>query len=92
MLSLLANLPTNPPTNMHTETAVRAQVVALRAFTTKISGEIARMTGLSVSTVNRIYARAIERGFNSNEDPLIHDRYVEDKPRSGRPIKQDTAT
>lgn len=77
---------------MHTETAVRAQVVALRAYTTKTSSEIACLTGLSISSVNRIYARAIERGFNPHEDPLIHDRYVEDQPRSGRPIKQDAST
>jgi transposase len=42
--------------------------------------------------MNRIYARAIERGFNPHEDPLIHNRYVEDQPRSGRPTKQDTPT
>jgi transposase len=77
---------------MHTETAIRAQVVALRAYTTKSSSEIARLTGLSTSSVNRIYARAIERGFNPHEDPIIHNRYVEDTPRSGRPTKQDTAT
>ena len=77
---------------MHTETAIRAQVVALRAYTTKSSGEIALLTGLSVSSVNRIYARAVARGFNPHEDPIIHDRYVEDTPRSGRPTKQDTAT
>ncbi|KAJ5143765.1 uncharacterized protein N7515_002552 [Penicillium bovifimosum] len=74
---------------MHTETATRTQVVALRAFTTKSSSEIANLT---VSSVNRIYARAIERGFNPREDPIIHDRYVQDTPRPGRPTKQDTAT
>jgi hypothetical protein len=59
--------------------------VALRAYTTKSSSEIARLTGLSTSSVNRIYACAIERGFNPHEDPIIHNRYVEDTPRSGRP-------
>ena len=63
---------------MHTETAIRAQVVALRAYTTKSSSEIAYLTGLSISSVNRIYARAIKRGFNLHEDPLIHNRYIED--------------
>jgi transposase len=75
---------------MQTEMAIRAQVVTLRAFTTKSSSEIANLKGLSISSVNRIYARAIERGFNPHEDPLIHDRYIEDKPRPGRPAKQDT--
>ncbi|KAF3389559.1 hypothetical protein F1880_003459 [Penicillium rolfsii] len=71
--------------------ADRVTVVALRAYTTKTSQEIAKIVDLSISTVNRIYARAIERGF----DPVhtkITDEYVEDNPRAGRSPRQDPKT
>jgi len=71
--------------------ARRATVVALKAYTTKSSAEIAALTDLSVPSVNRIYAEAIKRGF----DPIrtmVDNQYVEDKPRSGRPTKQDPST
>ncbi|OKP00652.1 hypothetical protein PENSUB_7735 [Penicillium subrubescens] len=71
--------------------ADRVTVVALRAYTTKTSSEIAKIVGLSIATVNHIYARAIERGF----DPIhtkITDEYVQDSPRTGRPTKQDPET
>ena len=61
--------------------ARRATVVALKAYTAKSSAEIAALTGLSVPSVNRIYAEAIRRGF----DPIrtmVDDQYVEDKPQS----------
>ena len=44
--------------------ARRATVVALKAYTTKSSAEIAALTDLSVPSVNRIYAEAIKRGFD----------------------------
>ena len=66
-------------------------VVALRAYTTKTSKEVAKIVGLSVSSVNRIYADAIGRGFD-----VIHtkptDEYVEDSLRAGRPTKQNPET
>ena len=68
--------------------ARRATVVALKAYTTKSSAEIAALTELSVPSVNRIYAEAIKRGF----DPIrtmVDNQYIEDKPRSSRPTKQD---
>jgi transposase len=71
--------------------ADRVTVVALRAYTTKTTAEIAKIVDLSIATVNRIYARAIDRGF----DPIhtkITDEYVKDSPRSGRPTKQDPET
>ncbi|KAJ5899945.1 hypothetical protein N7495_004689 [Penicillium taxi] len=74
---------------MKTDLAIRAQVVSLKAFTELTSSEIATMTGLSKSSVNSIYARAKERGFDHNLDCAIYDRYVEDAPRSGRPQKQE---
>ena len=43
---------------------------------------------LLTSTINRIYAKAIERGFDPNIRPMIiKDEWVEDAPRSGRPRK-----
>jgi transposase len=71
--------------------ADRVTVVVLRAYTTKTASEIAKIVDLSIATVNRIYARAIERGF----DPIhtkITDEYVQDSPRAGRPTKQDPET
>jgi transposase len=53
------------------------------------TADVAEKTGCSVRQVQRIYARAIERGFDPNESPLIlKDEWLEDAPRSGRPSKQ----
>lgn len=40
-------------------------MVGLKAYTTNSSYRIAGLTYLSVSTVNKIYARAIKRGFEA---------------------------
>ena len=72
-----------------TDLATRAQVVALKAYTTKSSAEIAYLIGITPRAVNRIYTRAIERGFDSNVDPIVRDEFVEDAPRPSRPQKQD---
>jgi hypothetical protein len=40
-------------------------MVALKAYTTKSSHEIASITYLSISAVNKIYVRAIKRGFEA---------------------------
>ncbi|OQE11157.1 hypothetical protein PENFLA_c080G06566 [Penicillium flavigenum] len=71
--------------------ARRATVVALKAYTPKSSAEIAALTDLSVPSVNRIYAEAIKRGFDPHRT-MVDNQYVEDKPRSGRPTKQDPST
>jgi hypothetical protein len=71
--------------------ARRAMVIALKAYTTKSSAEIAALTELSVPSVNRIYAEAIKRGFDPHRT-MVDNQYVEDKPRSGRPTKQDPST
>jgi transposase len=63
----------------------------MKIYTTKTSEQIAHNTGLSKATVDRIYARVIERGFDYNSSPKIIDDFVKDKPRSGRPRKQDLA-
>ena len=78
-------MPSNP------DTATRASIVALKALSGKTTREIALLTGLSISSINRIYARAIERGFDPNVLPLIvRDEHVQDGARSGRPKKLTT--
>ena len=67
-----------------TDLATRAQVVALKAYTTKSSAEIAYLTGITPRAINRIYTRAIERGFDSNVDPIVRDKFVEDTPWPSR--------
>lgn len=69
--------------------ATRATVVALKAKSGKSTREVAFLTGLSVSTVNRIYSRAIQRGFDPDLVPIIiRDEFVKDGVRSGRPRQQ----
>jgi transposase len=78
----------------NTDVATRATVVALRSpLGGYTSAEVAAKTGLSVRQVNRIYARAIERGFKPNQSPIVlRDEWLEDAPRSGRPTKQTPDT
>ncbi|KAM4057193.1 hypothetical protein HRG_014841 [Hirsutella rhossiliensis] len=79
---------------MKTDIATRASIVALKApCVGKSSAEIASLTGLPIRTINNIYARAIERGFEPNKLPLtIRDEWLQDAPRSGRPRKQAPST
>lgn len=73
----------------NTDIATRATVVALKAIAGKTSTDIACLLGLSARGVNKIYAKAIERGFDPNVLPVvIKDEYLADAPRSGRPTKQ----
>ncbi|KAH6973228.1 hypothetical protein EDB80DRAFT_743244 [Ilyonectria destructans] len=53
---------------MPPDIATRALVVTLKApgGATKTSLEISALTGLAVRTINSIYARAIQRGFEPN--------------------------
>jgi transposase len=68
----------------------RAIIVFLKSpFGAKTTAEIAGHLEISPRTVNKIYARAIERGFDPNHKPFsLKPEYVEDAPRSGRPSKQ----
>ncbi|KAK4106672.1 hypothetical protein N658DRAFT_394778, partial [Parathielavia hyrcaniae] len=51
----------------NTDIATRALIVTLKSpFGGKTSAEISEETGISVRQINRIYARAIERGFEPN--------------------------
>ncbi|KAM6535506.1 hypothetical protein FALCPG4_005064 [Fusarium falciforme] len=74
----------------NTDIATRALVVALKApCSGKTTEEVAAIAGLSTRQVNRIYARAIDRGFDPNLRPLVlRDEHLRDAPRSGRPTKQ----
>lgn len=74
----------------NTDIATRASVVSLKSpCNGKTTNEVAEITGLSVNQVNRIYNRAIQRGFDPNIRPLLlRNEYLEDAPRSGRPTKQ----
>ncbi|ELR09016.1 hypothetical protein GMDG_00634 [Pseudogymnoascus destructans 20631-21] len=74
----------------NTDISTRALIVALKSPTGgKTSAEVAEKTGLSTRQVNRIYTRAIERGFNPNHMPLtLRDEWLQDAPRSGCPTKQ----
>ena len=68
---------------------MRALIVTLKSPVIGLSSaDIFAQTRVSVSTVNQIYARAIERGFKPNIRPLIiKDKWVENTPYSGRPRK-----
>jgi transposase len=68
--------------------ATRALVVTLKAAG-KPNNEITGLTGISKRTINSIYARAIERGFDLGQRPLkLADKYLEDSHQSSRPSKQ----
>ena len=71
-----------------TDIATRALVVTLK-FSGKTTLEVAGLAGISARQVDRIYAKAIERGFDPACRPLLlKDDYLIDAPRSGRPSKQ----
>jgi hypothetical protein len=70
------------------ESATRAQIVTLKAIG-MTTAEVIAITGLKERTIQSIYSRAIDRGFDSAVRPMIIlDKYVEDAPRSGRPKKE----
>ncbi|KAF7573029.1 hypothetical protein PtrM4_079340 [Pyrenophora tritici-repentis] len=71
--------------------ATRALIIAYKADG-KTNQEITRLTGVEKRTINSIYARAIERGFDPALRPIkLENKHVEDVSRSGRPLKQQEA-
>src|SRR5258708_37112030 len=73
-----------------TDIATRSMIVA---FKSPIGGyssmRLQEITGVPKRTIDSIYARAIERGFDPNQSPLvIKNEFVEEAPRSGRPTNQ----
>ena len=78
----------SPP--KHTDIATRALIVALKSpLVGKTTAKVHQITGIPVRTINYIYARACERGFDPNRRPVeLKDSWLKDLPRSGRPKKQ----
>ncbi|KAK5992412.1 hypothetical protein PT974_05816 [Cladobotryum mycophilum] len=75
-------------TNM-TDITTRTTVIVLKSAAGKTSREVSEITGLSIRTIDRIYARAVDRGFDPDIRPLkISLEFIQDAPRSGRPSKQ----
>ena len=77
---------------VRTDIPTRALIIGFKASgqTTK---EVTSLLGILVREVNRIYARAKERGFDPACRPLlIRIEYLTDAPRSGRPSKQTDET
>src|SRR3954451_11096701 len=73
----------------NSDIATRAAIVALKAIGGKSTPEVACLFGISKSSVNRIYAKAIERGFDPNVLPIVLKKeHIDDALRSGRPTKQ----
>ena len=67
--------------------ATRASIVTLKA-TGQRSDDMACMFGVTRRAVDKIYARAIDRGFDPAVRPMrVPDEYIDDTPRSGRPKK-----
>jgi len=66
----------------HNSLTTRALIVTLRSpVGGKTSAQISEETGISIRQINRIYARAIERGFEPNLRPfLLKDEWLEDAP------------
>ncbi|EOA92040.1 uncharacterized protein SETTUDRAFT_84538 [Exserohilum turcica Et28A] len=75
----------------NTDISTRSFIVALKSpFGGKSTREIAEMTGISPRTIDSIYGRACQRGFEPNARLIkILPQYLEDAPRAGRPRKQE---
>jgi transposase len=67
----------------------RALIIGLKSPAGgKSNQQIEAATGVSARTINSIYARALERGFDPNQRPMvIEDHHVQNGPRTGRPSK-----
>ena len=70
--------------------AQKAQVLALYGEK-RPKGYIAIKSGVSYNTVKRIIARAKEEGFKPEQDPVVLDRYIMNRPIPGRPKRIDEA-
>ena len=73
----------------NTDLATRALIVTLKAGIgdkPMKTADISYITRVPKRTIQSIYARAIERGFDPAERPVkLLNRHLEDAPRSGRP-------
>jgi hypothetical protein len=72
----------------NTDIPQRVAVLALKAAG-KPTTYIHEVIGIPISTINKILARAILRGFDPAKLPFdLRLEYIEDAPRPGRPTKQ----
>jgi len=78
----------------NTDIATRAIIITLKSPLVGMkTSNIAKKLGYSARQVQRIYGRAIKRGFNPNETPFIlKDKWLQDAPRSNQPTKQTPET
>jgi hypothetical protein len=75
----------------NTDLTTRALIVTLKSpFCGKTTIQISAITGISPRTINAIYGRACQRGFEPNA-PMIKllPEHLEDAPRTSCPRKQD---
>lgn len=68
--------------------AIRIQAVTLRCIANFTNAQVTQATGLSERAVQKLIARAQERGFDPACTTNWLDEWFEDAPRSGRPSKQ----
>jgi len=53
------------------------------------TAQISLLINIYPRLITRIFSRAKDRGFNPNQQPIdILLEYIEDAPRSGRPLKK----
>lgn len=79
-----------PRSYVRQDIATRALVVAWKSpVVGKSAKEIERLTGVPFRQVERIYAKAIRRGFNPHVRPIvIKVEHLSDAPKPGRPTRQ----
>ncbi|KAA8621897.1 HTH-Tnp-Tc3-2 multi-domain protein [Pyrenophora tritici-repentis] len=75
----------------YTDISTRAAILTLKSrFVGRSTSQISEILGISPRTIDSIYSRACQRGFEPNGPTLkILPEYLEDAPRSGRPRKQE---
>ncbi|KAJ4992788.1 hypothetical protein SVAN01_01834 [Stagonosporopsis vannaccii] len=75
----------------NTDIYTRAVIVTLKSpFGGKSTSQISAITGISPRTIDAIYGRACQRGFEPNGQTMkLLPEYREDAPRTGRPRKQE---
>ncbi|MCJ1242297.1 hypothetical protein MMC14_010305 [Varicellaria rhodocarpa] len=72
--------------NRHHDLGERIQALTLLTAGWKVA-DVAKVVILSESQIYRIQRNAKERGFQPEISPIALAKYVEDKPRFGRPNK-----
>ncbi|ENI02390.1 hypothetical protein COCC4DRAFT_63318 [Bipolaris maydis ATCC 48331] len=75
----------------NTDICTCAMIVTLISpFGGKSTNQISQITGISPRTINSIYSRACQQGFDPNSPTIkLLPIYLEDTPRVSRPRKQE---